>query len=136
VNGQAEQHGVVVACPHPSGDGRWLLVRRAATLRRAPGRVGFPGGQVEPGESLEQAAAREMMEELDLIVEIGDEFWTDSVCVSGFTLHGVRGRIIGGQLKPNPSEIAEVLWLTTDEAITHPQAFEGNRGFVEALLAP
>ena len=77
-----------------------------------------------------------MMEELDLIVEIGDEFWTDSVCVSGFTLHGVRGRIIGGQLKPNPSEIAEVLWLTTDEAITHPQAFEGNRGFVEALLAP
>lgn len=135
MNQQAEQHGVVVACAHPSGDGRWLLVRRAATLRRAPGKVGFPGGQVEAGETLEQAAKREMLEELNVQVEIGDEFWTDRSYVSGFVLHGLRGRIVGGRLRAAPGEIAEVLWLTAAEAVSHPNAFEGNGSFVRALLS-
>lgn len=33
----------------------------------------FPGGKVNPGESLVQALARELMEELDLAATIGEE---------------------------------------------------------------
>ena len=36
----------------------------------------FPGGKIEPGESKETALARELKEELDMEVEIGELFET------------------------------------------------------------
>ena len=43
-----------------------LLQRRAATLDHHPGQVSFPGGGLEPGESAQQAALREAVEETGL----------------------------------------------------------------------
>ncbi len=43
-----------------------LLQRRAATLGHHPGQVSFPGGALEPGETPEQAALREAVEETGL----------------------------------------------------------------------
>ena len=41
-----------------------LLTRRAATLRNHPGQWAFPGGRVETGETLVDAALRETQEEV------------------------------------------------------------------------
>src|SRR5690606_20769929 len=44
-------------------DGRWLVCRRPAHKRHG-GLWEFPGGKLEPGESLLEAATRELEEEL------------------------------------------------------------------------
>jgi 8-oxo-dGTP diphosphatase len=53
--------------------GRVLLVLRGRDPQR--GRWSVPGGKVEPGETLEQAATREALEETGLQVRIGPELW-------------------------------------------------------------
>ena len=43
-----------------------VYTRRRDDLRSHPGQVSFPGGRVDPGETVEQAALREAHEEVDL----------------------------------------------------------------------
>jgi ADP-ribose pyrophosphatase YjhB (NUDIX family) len=49
--------------------GRFLMVKRGNPP--AQGRWSIPGGRVEPGESDEQATAREVLEETGLAVRVG-----------------------------------------------------------------
>lgn len=60
---------VAAAIPRDD-DGRIWLLRR--TLHEGAGRWTFPGGFVELGESVEDAALRETREELEMEVELGD----------------------------------------------------------------
>jgi 8-oxo-dGTP diphosphatase len=53
-------------------DGRMLLARRAPG-QHLEGHWELPGGKVEPGESLESALQRELLEELGLVVTVGEE---------------------------------------------------------------
>ena len=53
-------------------DGRMLLARRAPG-QHLEGHWELPGGKVEPGESLESALQRELLEELGLKVTVGQE---------------------------------------------------------------
>lgn len=50
-------------------DERVLAARRSATMD-LPGKWEFPGGKVEPGETLQEALVREIYEELDIEVSI------------------------------------------------------------------
>jgi mutator protein MutT len=47
-------------------DGRLLLTKRSARLKHHPGQIAFPGGKVEQGETLVDAALREAQEEVGL----------------------------------------------------------------------
>ena len=59
---------VAAAIPE-TPDGRVVLLKRG--FEPGKGKWTFPGGFVDLGESVEQAAAREVMEELEIEVELG-----------------------------------------------------------------
>jgi 8-oxo-dGTP pyrophosphatase MutT (NUDIX family) len=71
-----------------------LLTLRASALPHHAAQISLPGGRVEPGETIEQAALREAHEEtgLDpLHVEVLGSLTPIHIAVSGFMLHPVLG---------------------------------------------
>ena len=52
-------------------EGRVLIAERPQGGRH-PGAWEFPGGKVEPGETPRECLAREIMEEMDVTVEVGE----------------------------------------------------------------
>ena len=52
---------------------RRVLAARRAQSNALRGRWEFPGGKVEPGESAEEALIREVQEELDVTLMLGEE---------------------------------------------------------------
>jgi hypothetical protein len=63
--GMRDAAGLLLLYPH-DGDWQLLLTLRASALRHHTGQVSLPGGRVDPGETLEQAALREAFEEVGI----------------------------------------------------------------------
>lgn len=103
------------------GAGAWVLGRdgRALLVREEPdGPWSEPSGKQEPGETLAQAARREVREETGASVALtGVELAQTVATTDGdrpplwrlIVLFG--GRYVGGELRPAAGEIAEVDWF-------------------------
>lgn len=101
-------------------DGRacFLITRRTATLRNHTGQWALPGGRIDTGETAEDAALRELREEVGLTLEAGavlgllDDYGTRSGYL--ITPVVVWGGAVGA-LVPNPAEVAKVFRVPLDE---------------------
>ncbi len=98
--------------------GRVLLVLRA----RAPeaGRWSIPGGRLEPGESLAEAAGREVLEETGLVVAVGREVGVLDIPAGAdlvYEVHDFAARVTGGTLDA-ADDAADVRWASRDEVAT------------------
>lgn len=109
------RHSYAVLCPLvETTEGLSLLFEvRAASLRRQPGEVCFPGGQAEPGEDAAACALRETEEELAIPRgEIRVLGTPDFICNQrGFLLQPVLGVVSAAgfaAMRPSPAEVAEV----------------------------
>lgn len=75
----------------------------------------FPGGKIEPGETPQQALCREIMEELDTKIRVGDLIDTIEYDYPAF--HLSMGcfwcEVVSGNLVLKEHEAAR--WLTSDE---------------------
>ena len=109
-----------------------LTITRSQSVR-APGKVCFPGGGVESGESLTDALIREMYEELNISVQPIGALW-HSVAASGVELNWWRTEIRAGQLiRPNPDEVDSFHWLSIAEITQLPNLLASNLEFFNAL---
>jgi NAD+ diphosphatase len=80
-----------------------------------PGRLSVLAGFVEPGESLEAAVAREVLEEVGVVVEqvryLGNQPWP----FPSSLMVGFAGRAADPALHLDPEEIAEAMWVSREE---------------------
>jgi 8-oxo-dGTP pyrophosphatase MutT (NUDIX family) len=103
---------VAVAVVVDRGGPGILVTRRAAKLRAHPGQWALPGGRLDAGETPQQAALRELHEELglslaaDTVLGLLDDYSTRS----GYRITPVvvwAGEV-ADQIAPNPAEVASV----------------------------
>ena len=110
---------VVVAAVIRDSTGRVLLTRRPAG-RHMAGLWEFPGGKVRPGESPEDALARELEEELDLAAAVGEPIT--------FAVHEepelrvlllFYATVMGGR-PPRPTEGQAMAWVAPADLPSYP----------------
>lgn len=93
-----------------AGGAAFLLCRRPLTMRLHPGQFALPGGRLEPGESVVEAALRETHEEVgldlapDQVLGLLDDYETRS----GFVMTPVVVWGGVGEVQPSPGEVMAV----------------------------
>jgi ADP-ribose pyrophosphatase len=101
-------------------DGRVLLVRRANPP--AQGLWAIPGGRVELGETLAEAARREIREETGVRIAPGEAVYTFDVIERDaqgrirfhYVIVDLLAQYLGGRPRPG-SDAAEVRWVSPAE---------------------
>lgn len=116
---EAIRHGwlhrvATIMCRDPAG--RVLVHRRPDDVPRFPGQFNWLlGGAVEVGESYEEAAARELSEELG--VQGRPRFVFKFRCAGAISPYwlGLHQVVVQGPVRPDASEVAWHDWLTEHE---------------------
>ena len=101
----------VIITDDADGEACFLITRRTSKLRSHPGQWALPGGRVDSGESLIEAALRETREEIGL--ELGPEavlgLLDDYPTRSGYRITPiVMWAGAGARLTANPHEVAKI----------------------------
>jgi len=116
-----------------NNDGQILIDQR-----RQNGLLGglweFPGGKIEPGETVVECIRREIREELGIEIEVGDRLITVDHAYTHFrvTLNVHHCQWVSGE--PQPLECDQVRWVTLAEMDEYPFP-KANMEIIEALRA-
>lgn len=100
--------------------GSVLLVKRGKDPER--GRWSVPGGSVEPGETLQQAAQREVYEETGIRVEIGSELWTLTRPAGAdrrYEIHDFTAAYVDGDITPG-DDADDARWFRPEDLLGLP----------------
>ncbi|HEY0436135.1 MAG TPA: CoA pyrophosphatase [Phenylobacterium sp.] len=132
----------LVAAEDGSGEAAFLLTRRAAGMRAHPGQWALPGGRCDPGETPQQAALRELEEELGL--SVGAEhvlgMLDDYPTRSGYLVTPVIVWVDdAAAITPNPAEVASAHrfrldHMAADDAVSFETIAESDRPVIRLRL--
>lgn len=107
----------------------WNTQQQILIDRRRPGGAmgglwEFPGGKLEPGETVEECIKREIWEELGIVIEVGKHLITIEHDYTHLRVTLTVHHCQHLQGVPQPIESEEIRWVTLDEIdiYTFPQA--------------
>jgi 8-oxo-dGTP diphosphatase len=105
-----------------------LLAKRT----KPPFKWSFPGGSIEPGESAEEAAIREVREEVSLEIALIAKAGEREVLLPGrrYVISVFAARLIAGEAQTGP-EASEVGWFELDAI----GALDATEGLLESARA-
>jgi ADP-ribose pyrophosphatase len=115
-----------------NNDGEVLLIRRAHDP--AKGKLGMPGGFIDPGESAEEALRREVLEEVGLQIQ------NMTYLMSAPNYYAYRGidipvldmfytaQVKEGEIRTEDGEVTEWYWTRLNDEVLAEMAFPSNRG--------
>jgi 8-oxo-dGTP pyrophosphatase MutT (NUDIX family) len=122
------------------GETNVVLTRRSPHLRAHQGEVSFPGGAVDDGESLEDAARREAREEIGLdpaSVEIlGELDHLMTITSRSFIVPFVAVLPARPEVTPNPHEVDAVLHVPVRELLRDDVYREERWEFSPGVVRP
>ncbi len=112
-----------------------ILIARRAPQAHQGGLWEFPGGKVEPGETVQEALARELLEELGVytadytpVIQVAHDYGDKAVLLDVY-----RARIVHGQ--PHGREGQPLSWVAPRDLRNYPFP-AANRPIVRALTLP
>ena len=118
---------VIMLAVHRGGSGgdRCLLGRAAGW---PPGRMSALAGFMEPGESIEEACARELFEEAGLNATSVRYHSSQPWPFPGQLMIGLFAEVDSDQARPDQTELEAVRWLTRDQCravLEQPEGWDG-----------
>lgn len=107
-----------------------VLAARRAPSKHMDGYWEFPGGKIEPGETPEQSLARELAEEMGIIVKVGEHFYTNQhdygekqIMLSAYFCEWCEGELMLNDHDAikwcAPDELLSLDWAPADIPIVH-----------------
>ncbi len=123
---KCRQYAILIPILRVEGDAFLLFEKRSDKLRRQPGEICFPGGKLEPDETLLECAVRETVEELNIqkeqirVIGIGD------IYISPFNMmiHPFVGEISDYNDTFSIDEVDEIIKVPLDFFRNHqPEIF-------------
>jgi 8-oxo-dGTP pyrophosphatase MutT (NUDIX family) len=131
---QAAVAVTLVASDDGSGRAAFILTERPSTMRNHAGQWALPGGRCDEGETIAQAALREIEEEIGLIIPESDVLGTldDFVSRSGYRITPVVVWASSSEtLRLNPEEVSIAYRVPLDGFVT-----KENVSFVSIKESP
>jgi 8-oxo-dGTP diphosphatase len=113
-------------------DGRMLLIRKKRGL--GAGKINAPGGRLEPGESWQAGAVREVQEELCVTpldpIYLGEHRFQ---FVDGYSIHPAIFRATAIDGEPQETDEAVPLWFDLDR-LPYAEMWEDDRLWVPYVI--
>jgi NAD+ diphosphatase len=113
-------------------DNELLLAR---SPRFTPGMYSVLAGFVEPGETLEQAVEREVLEEVGLAVKNIQYFGSQPWPFPNSLMIGFTAEYAGGEFQLDPTEIEDAGWYTVDHLPDIPSRISIARRLIDDFVS-
>lgn len=111
-------------------DGERMLLVRRAEGRPLPGYWTPVTGRVEPDESLEAAAQREVLEEVGLTITLGAVFHEGTTGDGRYDMTYFDATLLGGTLRLQEDEVSDARWLTAAELMDLTPVLDRTRAAI------